>query len=79
LRGDGSGRATAVAITNAIRMKEARNPPTMVIQTRFKLLRPRFVRGLDPSPMTGNMARFAITPKKIEQALMPISLGLRVR
>ena len=77
--GGGNGRTIAVAITNEMRMKDARNPPTMVIETSFRLSRPTFARGLDPSPKTGSMARFAITPKKIEQALMPMSLTHSVR
>jgi hypothetical protein len=75
VRGDGSSRVLAVATTSAMRIKDAKNPATMVIITRRKLLRPTFLRELDPSPMTGSIARFAITPKKIEQALMPINLG----
>lgn len=60
-----------------MRIAAARNPETMVIVMSIRVVRPTFNKALVPLPMIGSIARFAIHPKKRENALVEINLAVK--
>jgi hypothetical protein len=72
--GDGRRRLVAVTMMRAIRRKEAKNPPMMVIRTNRKMY---LCRGAARSSETSRIERFPIAPKKSEMALIAINLKIK--